>query len=86
MFDKLRQTSMDSDPDAMEAEPVLEAAPARRSLRMPSVNMPRVGVLSALTPPQRFVLALMLFLNVSVLGFFALVGFEKIDLTLLLPF
>ncbi len=33
-----------------------------------------------LTPPQRFLLALMLFLNVTVLGCFALVAFEKIVL------
>ncbi len=33
-----------------------------------------------LTPQQRFVLALMLFLNVAVLGCFALVAFGKIAL------
>ena len=33
-----------------------------------------------LTPAQGFVLALMLFLNVSVLGFFALLVFQKIAL------
>jgi len=33
-----------------------------------------------LTPPQRFLLALMLFLNVAVLGCFALVAFGKIAL------
>jgi hypothetical protein len=33
-----------------------------------------------LTPVQRFVLALMLFLNVTVLGCFALIAFEKIVL------
>ena len=33
-----------------------------------------------LTPAQRFLLALMLFLNITVLGCFALVAFEKIAL------
>lgn len=37
-----------------------------------------------LSPAQRFVLALILFLDVSVLGCFALLAFQRIDLTRLL--
>ncbi len=65
MFDNLRQQSMDN-------EGTLDETPAvRRSSRQPFLG---------LTPPQRFILALMLFLNVSVLGCFALIAFEKIVL------
>ncbi len=46
------------------------ARPARRASR---------GFLG-LTPSQLFILALMLFLNVTVLGCFALIAFEKIAL------
>lgn len=86
MFDKLRQQSVDSNPELMEPESESEATPARGSINVPSLRLPRGGVLSALTPPQRFVLALMLFLNVSVLGCFALVAFGRVDLVSLLPF
>lgn len=46
------------------------ARPARRASRS----------FLGLTPSQLFILALMLFLNVTVLGCFALVAFEKIAL------
>lgn len=78
MFDDLRQKSVeqaeflsneaDKDTEAPKSRPI---AGLRRA--------PRLGTL-ALTPAQRFFLALMLFLNVAVLGFFALVVFEKIVL------
>lgn len=64
MLDRLRQQL--SSEEAAAAPPPA----ARRSAR---------SVLG-LTPSQLFILALMLFLNVSVLGCFALVAFEKIAL------
>ncbi|MGH2523607.1 MAG: hypothetical protein ACRDH2_13970 [Anaerolineales bacterium] len=79
MFDKLRQQSVESaETDEEVGEP--EAAPARPALRMPAVRMPTGRVSLGLTPSQRFVLALMLFLNITVLGCFALVAFEKVAL------
>jgi len=77
MFDHLRQQSA-RDATAEEEEdrgPILQQteAPAR------SAAGPRRGSnFLGLTPMQRFVLALMLFLNVSVLGFAALIVFERI--------
>ena len=68
MFDNLRQQSLEN----------AEEAPTTQSLSSGSKGKPFLG----LTPPQRFLLALMLFLNVTVLGCFALVAFEKI----ILPF
>jgi hypothetical protein len=85
MFDNLRQrSSQDTQeaglaPEAEIAEetgedsaPVAVARPAGR----PAGRNP----LDDLTPIQRFVLALLLFLNVSVLGCFALIALEKIAL------
>lgn len=79
MFDKLRQQSR--DPQGNET-PVEEtpawaeeaAEPLTASPRLParSGGGRRIPIISNLTPLQRFVLALMLFLNVSVLGCFAL--------------
>jgi hypothetical protein len=85
MFDNLRQKSQEEaeflnaeDPDetviakgkdkpAKAVKPLaVRAAPRRRS--------------AGITPFQGFVLALMLFLNVSVLGAFALLVFNKIAL------
>ena len=66
MFDNLRQQSLQS----------AEEAPTIQTLKAGSKGKPFLG----LTPPQRFLLALMLFLNVTVLGCFALVAFEKIAL------
>ncbi len=64
MLDRLRQ-QLSSDETTAAPAPV-----TRQSAR---------GVLG-LTPSQLFILALMLFLNISVLGCFALVAFEKIAL------
>jgi hypothetical protein len=64
MFDNLRQQSIDNAEDPL-ASPTIGGE-----------GKPFLG----LTPPQRFVLALMLFLNVTVLGCFALIAFEKIVL------
>ena len=64
MFDNLRQQSLEN---AEEETPIVEPVKVRR---------PFLG----LTPPQRFVLALMLFLNIFILGCFALLAFEKIAL------
>lgn len=93
MFDQLRQQSMGGNQDD-EATPVVEdsptlgeaprvEAPARRP-RMSfnpgglALAGRRIPFISSLSPMQRFVLALMLFLNVSVLGCFALLAFGKI--------
>ncbi len=72
MFDHLRQQSMrEGGPEEEEDRgPLLQQAEAPTSRR-------RADFLG-LTPPQRFVLALMLFLNVAVLGFAALIVFERI--------
>jgi hypothetical protein len=66
MFDNLRQQSLEN----------VEEAPTTQTLSGRS----RGKLFLGLTPPQRFLLALMLFLNVTVLGCFALVAFEKIAL------
>ena len=65
MFDNLRQQSLENE------DTTVQASAARRKGGQPFLG---------LTPPQRFVLALMLFLNVTVLGCFALIAFEKIVL------
>jgi hypothetical protein len=78
MFDNLRQKSAeqaeflsDDAPTAVGAAPAKAGAPrARRS----------GGPFLGLSPAQRFLLALMLFLNVTVLGCFALLVFQKIAL------
>ncbi len=77
MFDHLRQQSMrEGGPEEEEDRgPLLQQteAPAR-----PAAAPRRGGNFLGLTPAQRFVLALMLFLNVTVLGFAALIVFERI--------
>ena len=90
MFDNLRQKSQEEaeflnveDPEqTVIAKPKEGAAKERSSkavkpLRVRSASRRRSG---GITPFQGFVLALMLFLNVSVLGAFALLVFEKIAL------
>ena len=62
MFDNLRQQSLENTEEA-------PAAPVRRSGKAPFLG---------LTPPQRFVLAIMLFLYTTLLGCFALIIFGKI--------
>ena len=76
MFDDLRQKS------AQEAEFISqETVPAMPATSGPAVGATRSGRgLLGLTPVQGFALALMLFLNVTVLGCLALVVFEKIAL------
>ena len=78
MFDNLRQQMQQPAPE--EPAPVAEeAAPAggpRLALTTPAFLNP----ILVLSPMQRFVLALMLFLNVTVLGCFALLAFEKVVL------
>jgi hypothetical protein len=64
-----------SDMAAAPAED--QAQPARPRMSF-SPGGRRIPFISSLTPIQRFVLALMLFLNVSVLGCFALLAFGKI--------
>lgn len=73
MFEHLRQQSMrDSEPEEEDRGPLLAQTEAAA---------PRSGDhFLGLTPMQRFVLALMLFLNVVVLGCAALVVFERIAL------
>jgi hypothetical protein len=66
MFDNLRQQSLQTT----------EEAPTAQTL----IGRPKGKPFLGLTPPQRFLLALMLFLNVTVLGCFALLAFEKIAL------
>lgn len=70
MFDDLRQKSA-QQAEFLQEEAVPAAAPV-------AGRAPR-GMLG-LTPAQGFMLALMLFLNVTVLGCLALVVFEKIAL------
>lgn len=71
MFDNLRQQAAGSSPFD---EPEDEAAAAE----MAQVESAPRGYFLGLTPAQRFVLALMLFLNVAVLGCFCLLATEKI--------
>ena len=84
MFDNLRQKSQEEaeflnveDPEeTVVAKPKDKPAKAVKPLAVRSAPRRRGG----LTAFQGFVLALMLFLNVSVLGVFALLVFQKIAL------
>ena len=91
MFDQLRQQSMGGNQDdetPAEDNPTLgdtsnAEAPVRprRSFnpgQLGGLAGRRIPVISDLTPIQRFLLALMLFLNVSVLGCLALLVLGKI--------
>jgi hypothetical protein len=83
MFDRLRQKSVEEA--EFLSDEALEPAPAPAP--KPKTPRPRRRRSDgALTPVQRFMLALFLFLNVTVLGGFALLVFEKISLERLLPF
>lgn len=64
MLDRLRQQLASDQPAAAGA-----ARPVRRTRNF-----------LGLTPSQLFILALMVFLNVTVLGCFALVAFDKVRL------
>ena len=66
MFDNLRQNSPENFDDLPEEKP----------------GRVSTGRVLGLTPVQLFALSVMLFLNISLLGCFALVVFEKI----ILPF
>ena len=76
MFDNLRQKS------AEEAEFLTDekAAPPSNPPKPPKTARPQRSGGGGITPGQRFLLALMLFVNVTVLGCFALLVFEKIAL------
>jgi hypothetical protein len=79
VFDHLRQQSRhESEPEEEDRGPLLRQTeePARAAAPRGSGNF------LGLTPAQRFVLALMLFLNVTVLGCAALIVFDRI----MLPF
>ena len=76
MFDNLRQKSAEQAEFLNDDAPTPDKPPkARRA------GDKRSGG-GGITPAQRFLLALMLFLNVTVLGCFALIVFEKIALPL----
>jgi len=66
------------DASAETAAP--SAAPKRGGLNLSMGGLNSGPRLMGLTPIQLFILSVMLFLNVSVLGCFALVAFEKIAL------
>jgi hypothetical protein len=76
MFDNLRKKSAEQaeflNEEAVAAAAAPEPKPAPRRLGS--------GQFLGLTPGQRFVLALVLFLNVSMLGCLALLVFQKITL------
>lgn len=87
MFDKLRQQSRDpqaADAPAEEAPAWAEdsAEPLAASPSLPARfgkgSGRRIPIISDLTPMQRFVLALMLFMNVCLLGAFALLVFGRL--------
>ena len=76
MFDNLRQKSAEqaeflSDDVPAPVEPKVRARAAATTTGRP---------LLGLSPAQRFLLAVVLFLNVTVLGCFALLVFQKIAL------
>jgi len=77
MFDNLRQQSVRELEEEENTGPIIQPAQASAS----QAAAPRRGArFLGLTPAQRFVLALMLFLNVTLLGCFALIAFERIAL------
>jgi hypothetical protein len=76
MFDNLRQKS------AEQAEFLSDDAPAPVEAKATARPAARAGgrPLLGLSPAQRLLLAVILFLNVTVLGCFALLVFQKIAL------
>jgi hypothetical protein len=75
MFDNLRQKS------AEQAEFLSDDAPAPQAPKAAPQPSARAGrPLLGLSPAQRLLLAVILFLNVTVLGCFALLVFQKIAL------
>jgi hypothetical protein len=73
MLDDLRNSSSFEEEEPLETLEEEQAAP-RRSVRR------RKEPFLGMTPPQRFVISLMLFLMTCVVGVMALVIFEKIYL------
>ena len=83
MFDNLRQKSAEEAEflNVEDPEETVVATSTTKTVKQRAVKKRVVRRASGgLTPMQGFVLALMLFLNVSVLGFFALLVFERIAL------
>jgi len=74
MFDNLRQKSAEQAEFLSDEAPTVVQQPS--SPKRAGTGRPLLG----LSPAQRFLLALMLFLNVTVLGCFALLVFQKIVL------
>jgi hypothetical protein len=87
MFDRLRQQSHEPQDGAPSETPAWAEEAAEPMATSPSLprrfnsggSGRRIPFISDLTPVQRFILALMLFLNVSVLGCFALLAFGRIS-------
>ncbi len=81
MFDDLRPKGADFDDEEQEQEAtvVRKPAKAKSSRKRRSSGSKEVRVLG-MTAIQRLVLSLMLFLDVSVLGCFALLALQKIVL------
>ncbi|MCC7361443.1 MAG: hypothetical protein IT317_18295 [Anaerolineales bacterium] len=83
MFDNLRQKSADEAgflTDDKAAPPSKPPKPPRPPKAPKAARPQRSGGGVGISPGQRFLLALMLFINVTVLGCFALLVFEKIAL------
>jgi hypothetical protein len=76
MFDHLRQQSAEENPPEDEEE---EAYTPEYTSAL-ATGSGGANLLFGLTPLQRFVIALMLFLNITVLGCFALLAFQKVVL------
>jgi hypothetical protein len=76
MFDNLRQKSAEQAEIAAKET----AAPGEKTVAKSRTRAAGKGLFLGLTPAQRLLLALMLFLNVTVLGCFALLVFGKIAL------
>lgn len=80
MFDNLRQKSAEQAEFLNDDVPPPGKPPKAPKVRRSGGGGGGGGV--GISPAQRFLLALMLFLNVTVLGCFALIVFEKIALPL----
>ena len=74
MFDNLRQKS--AEQAALLSADVSAPVEPKTRVRAATTGRPLLG----LSPAQRFLLAVVLFLNVTVLGCFALLVFQKIAL------
>lgn len=76
MFDNLRDSAESSfyeeEPNDLYREPVPEPAPRRRRTRS--------GRFLGMTPQQRFILSVMLFFTVCIMGTLAMFVLEKMSL------